>query len=131
MLRRAAAAMDHALNDALKPWSLTATQYNVLRILRGAGSNGLCGREVGERMIARVPDVPRMLERMAEAGLIGREQDPDDRRHTTARITPKGLRLLDELEPTISALHRRAVRGVDRAQLRALVGVLEAVRGSL
>jgi DNA-binding MarR family transcriptional regulator len=127
-LRRSAAALDHALNDVLKPWELTATQYNVLRILRGAGAAGLCGREVGERMIARVPDVPRMLERMAEAGLVSRERDPADRRHTTARITAKGLRLLDEIAPTLGGLHRRAVRGLTREQMAALKQGLESIR---
>ena len=70
------------------------TQYNVLRILRGAGARGLCGREVGERLISRVPDVSRLLDRMAEMGLLAKERDAADRRHVTARITPKGRRVL-------------------------------------
>lgn len=130
-LRRTAAALDHAINDALKPWNLTATQYNVLRILRGAEPDGLCGREVGERMIARVPDVPRMLERMADARLVSRKRDPDDGRQTTARITAQGLRLLDEIEPALGALHRRALRGVGGAPLKTLTTMLEVVRTQL
>ncbi len=127
-LRRTAAALDHAINDALKPWRLTGTQYNVLRILRGAGGEGLCGREVGDRMIAHVPDVPRMLERMADAGLVRRERDETDRRHTTARITAQGLRLLEEIDPALTALHRRAVRGVGREALRAFANTLDVIR---
>jgi len=130
-LRRTAAALDHALSDVLKPSGLTATQYNVLRILRGAGAQGLCGREVGERMIASVPDVPRMLERMAEAGLVAREADPRDRRHTTARITAKGLKLLDALAPAIGGLHRRMMHGVDHEQLRTLTGLLARVQANV
>ena len=95
-LLRTAAIVDHANDEALRPFGITGTQFNVLRILRGAGENGLCGREVGERMINRVPDVPRLLDRMEKAGLIGRDRDPDDRRHVTARITEKGRALLDE-----------------------------------
>ena len=94
---RTAAVLEYEINEALKPFDLTSTQYNVLRILRGAEPDGLCGREVGERLITPLPDVPRLLDRMTEAGLIGRKRDPADRRHVTARITQRGLRLLDEV----------------------------------
>ena len=82
-LLRTAAIVDHALDEMLRPYGLTGTQFNVLRILRGAGQDGLCGREIGERMITRVPDVPRLLDRMEKAALISRERDPTDRRHVT------------------------------------------------
>src|SRR5450756_2273564 len=86
---RTAAVLDHQLGEALRPHRITATQYNVLRILRGAGAAGLCGREIAERMVARVPDVPRMLERLEAMRLIRRERDAGDRRHVTARIAPQ------------------------------------------
>jgi DNA-binding MarR family transcriptional regulator len=69
---RTSAMLDHELADALKPFGITPTQHNVLRILRGAGQGGLCGREVAERMVASVPDVPRMLERLEAMGFITR-----------------------------------------------------------
>jgi len=125
---RTAAVLEHQINDALKPFELTGSQYNVLRILRGAGSAGLCGREVGERMVAQVPDVPRLLERMTEAGLLTRERDPADRRHITARITPKGLRLLDEVEPALGEIERRRIGSLDRNEIQTLLRHLEAVR---
>jgi DNA-binding MarR family transcriptional regulator len=125
---RTAAVLEHEINDALKPFDLTMTQYNVLRILRGAGSAGLCGREVGERLIARVPDVPRLLERMTEAGLVARERDPADRRHVTARITPEGLRLLDEVEPALAPIERRRTGGLGPGEIPALLRHLDAVR---
>ena len=125
---RTAAVLEHEINDALKPFDLTMTQYNVLRILRGAGSSGLCGREVGERLIARVPDVPRLLERMTEAGLVARERDPADRRHVTARITPEGLRLLDEVEPALAPIERRRTGGLGPGEIQALLRHLDAVR---
>jgi len=125
---RTAAVLEHQINDALKPFELTGSQYNVLRILRGAGSAGLCGREVGERMVAQVPDVPRLLERMTEAGLLTRERDPADRRHITARITPKGLRLLDEVEPALGEIERRRIGSLGRNGIQALLRHLEAVR---
>src|SRR5215218_7634433 len=94
-LMRTAAIVDHATDEMLRPFGLTGTQFYVLRILRGAGQEGLCGREIGERMIARVPDVPRLLDRLEKADLISRERDPGDRRHVTARVTTKGQELLD------------------------------------
>ena len=63
-IARTAAIVDHAGADALKRFDLTGTQYNVLRILRGAGENGLCRNEVGERLVTKVPDVTRLLDRM-------------------------------------------------------------------
>src|SRR5918911_521143 len=106
-LLRTAAIFEHAQQEALRPFGITGTQYNVLRILRGAGEAGLCGREVGERMITRVPDIPRLLERMEEAGLISRERDTDDRRHVIARITTAGLRVIDEVTPVLTAVEKR------------------------
>src|SRR6476661_7665572 len=78
---RTAAMLEHHLTEVLKPYGITPTQYNVLRILRGAGSGGLCGREVAERMVSRVPDISRLLDRMEEMDLVDRERDPADRRH--------------------------------------------------
>jgi DNA-binding MarR family transcriptional regulator len=125
---RTAAVLEHEINDTLKPFDLTSTQYNVLRILRGAEPNGLCGREVGERLITPLPDVPRLLDRMTEAGFVARKRDPADRRHVTARITPRGLRLLDEVQPALEAIERRRAGALSRDQVRALIHHLELVR---
>jgi MarR family transcriptional regulator, organic hydroperoxide resistance regulator len=125
---RTAAMLDHAVNDALKPHGITATQYNVLRILRGAGKRGLCGREVGERLISRVPDVSRLLDRMDALGLMTRERDAADRRHVTARITPKGLRLLLQVQPALEEIERQRTEHLDPDALRALIETLDAVR---
>ena len=129
-LLRTAALLDHALHEALKPHGLTLAQYNVLRILRGAGRAGLCGRDVGERLIARVPDVPRLLDRMEELGLLGRERDSVDRRHVTARITPAGLRLLDDATPAVAEVERRWLGRLDADGLRALIAALDAIRAA-
>ncbi|HEV8455072.1 MAG TPA: hypothetical protein VGQ24_09290, partial [Gemmatimonadales bacterium] len=66
---RTAAILDHHLAEVLRPYGITTTQYNVLRILRGAGHRGMCGREVGERLVSKVPDVSRLLDRTEELGL--------------------------------------------------------------
>lgn len=128
-LMRAAAALEHAVGETLRPFGVTLTQYNVLRILRGAGPRGLCGRDVGERLISRVPDVPRLLDRMEEMGLIHRERDPGDRRHVTARVTDQGLRVLEAATPAIDVLERERFSPLGPARLGALVEALEAVRG--
>jgi len=125
---RTAAVLEYEINEALKPFDLTSTQYNVLRILRGAEPNGLCGREVGERLITPLPDVPRLLDRMTEAGLVARKRDPEDRRHVTARITPRGLRLLDEVQPAMEAIERKRTRALGRDQIQALLEHLDLVR---
>lgn len=125
---RTAAVLDHHLGEALKPHGITPTQYNVLRILRGAGAGGLCGREVAERMVSRVPDVPRLLDRLEATQLLSRERDPEDRRHVTARITPKGLDLLAAVGPAIEALERSRLGRLSERTLTGLIDGLAVVR---
>ncbi len=127
-LLRTATVLEHEVNEALRPHGITLTQYNVLRILRGAGSRGLCGREIGERLIARVPDVPRLLERMAETGLIARVRDAGDRRHVTARLAPKGRRLLAATSPLVEGLARARFARLPAAAVDRLVDALAEVR---
>src|SRR5215213_4956096 len=75
-----AARLDHEMIDVLKPHGLTPTQFNALRILRGAGPEGLCRNEVRDRLIARVPDATRLLDRLEESGLVTRTREGEDRR---------------------------------------------------
>ena len=126
-LMRTAAIVDHATDEALRPYGVTTTQFNVLRILRGAGPNGLCGREIGERMITRVPDVPRLLDRLEKAEYISRERDSSDRRHVTARITAKGEALLDEMADVSPSVVER-FKQLPEDQLRSLIEALDFIR---
>lgn len=126
-LMRTAAIVDHATDEALRPYGVTTTQFNVLRILRGAGPNGLCGREIGERMITRVPDVPRLLDRLEKAEYISRERDSNDRRHVTARITAKGEALLAEMGDVSPPIVDR-FKQLSEDQLRALIDALDFIR---
>lgn len=130
-IARTAAVLEHALVQALKPFDITPTQYNVLRILRGAGADGLCRNEVSERLVRRVPDVTRLLDRMEETGLLVRARDDADRRYVTARISPQGLAVLERLDQEIHRIHRSQLGHVDPKQLRRLIGLLTAVRGGL
>jgi DNA-binding MarR family transcriptional regulator len=126
---RTAAVLEHQINDALRPCGITSLQYNVLRILRGAGSNGLCGREISERLVSKVPDVSRLLDRMEGMQLLRRERDADDRRHVTARITPKGLSVLDEARPKLEVVERERFGHIDGERLQVIIDVLADVRG--
>lgn len=125
---RTAAVLEHAVNDALKPFGLTMTQYNVLRILRGSEGEGLCGKEIAVRLVNPSPDVARLLDRMEEAGLLARERSTTDRRYVTTRITPKGLGLLDTVDPVLQEVQAARVGSLDNNQLESLVAILEAIR---
>ena len=94
-LMRTADALSRGVEEILKLAGLSHTQYNVLRILRGAGEQGLCCREVAERMITRDPDITRLLDRLERRGLLTRSRDSKDRRVITVRITPAGLKVLE------------------------------------
>ena len=127
-ITRTAAVIEHAVAQALRPHEITPTQYNVLRILRGAGSDGLCRLEVGERLVRRVPDVTRLLDRMEDSGLIARRRGKDDRRYVATYITPKGLELLAAIDKEICQIHHEQLGHVDARSLRLLVEVLAKVR---
>lgn len=103
-LQRTSAAVGHLLEQKLRPRGLSPTQYNVLRILRGAGQDGLCQYEVGERLVAQVPDVPRILERMERAGWVRRRKADADRRMVMASLTETGRVLVDELDTPVLAI---------------------------
>src|SRR6201997_4659034 len=90
----------------LKSEDLSPTQYNVLRILRGAPPAGLPCGEIGSRMIARDPDITRLLDRLEKRSLISRCRESKDRRLVLTRITPEGLELLARLDEPVRAQHR-------------------------
>ncbi len=125
---RTAGVLEHAVAEGLKPYGLTPTQYNALRILRGAGEKGLCRNEVGARMLNPVPDATRLLDRLIAAGHVVKCQNPADRRYVTARITPKGLELLAELDEPVSAMHRQQLGHMSDAELRRMADLLETAR---
>src|SRR4029079_7825362 len=90
---RTSATMTDAMEEFLNPHGITGTQDNVLRMLRGAEPAGLCRNELRDRMLTRMPDVTRLLDRMEEAGLVERTRDNEDRRMGTSRITQKALQI--------------------------------------
>jgi DNA-binding MarR family transcriptional regulator len=127
-IARTAALLEHATAEALKPYGLTPTQYNALRILRGAEPEGLCRNEVRDRLVARVPDATRLLDRLDEMGLVVREREGDDRRFVRSRITRAGLELIRPLDGVLQGLHAKSLGHLGERKLRALVGLLGEAR---
>jgi DNA-binding MarR family transcriptional regulator len=118
---RTAGILLDGIEQVLRPAGITGAQYNVLRILRGAEPKGLCRNDVRDRMLSRMPDMTRLLDRMEKAGLVSRSRDDTDRRMVTTRITEKGLAVLNEMDPQIDAEHRRRLGHMTEDQLRTLV----------
>jgi len=127
-LLQLADALSQEAEQFLKAAGLTGTQYNVLRILRGAEPEGLPCRGIGDRMISHDPDMTRLLDRMEKRGLITRERQTDDRRVVKTRITPQALRLLKTLDQPVHELHKRQFRHMPAARLKILSRLLEEVR---
>jgi DNA-binding MarR family transcriptional regulator len=116
-----------AAEQVVKSAGLTGAQYNVLRILRGAGREGLACREIGERMISRDPDITRLLDRMEKHELITRERQSDDRRVVKTFVTPAGLQLLKTLDQPVRELHKKQFERLNAKQLNALAELLRAL----
>lgn len=127
VVRTSSALMD-MVEYLLKPYGISATQYNVLRILRGAGEGGLCRNELRDRMLTRMPDMTRLLDRMEEAGLVTRSRERDDRRMVLTQITARGRELLSQLDRPMNDLHRKQLAQLDEGQLRSLIDLLTLVR---
>ena len=124
---RTAAVLQDWMERVLRPYGITGAQYNVLRILRGS-PEGLCRNDVRDRMLTRMPDVTRLLDRMEDAGLIWRARGTEDRRLVTTRLTAEGRRLVDELDPVLEAEHRRIMGGLGDDEHRTLVALLRQIR---
>jgi DNA-binding MarR family transcriptional regulator len=116
--------------QVLRKERLSANQYNVLRILRGAPEGLACG-EIGRRMITRDPDITRLLDRLEERGLISRSRTNPDRRRVVIRITGPGLKLLSRLDMPIQDVHRRQLGHLEQKRLRLLSELLSEVRSPL
>ena len=129
-VERTAAMLAHRLADAFKAHGITATQYNVLRILRGAGADGLSRTDIRCRLVAQVPDVTRLIDRLEEAGLVERNRDGADRRVVTTRITREGLAMLDALDGPVTQAHAQQLGHMTATQLQSLIDLLALARAA-
>jgi DNA-binding MarR family transcriptional regulator len=128
---RTADLLTQRMVDVLKPYSLSPTQYNVLRILRGAGQEGLSCKEVGNRLVARDPDITRLMDRLEKRRLMRRDRAKEDRRVVTHYLTAEGLNLVNSLDRPIEAAHRETLGHVAPQKLEKLISVLEEIRIAL
>ena len=128
-LIRAAGEMDRDFADLFKAHGLSQAQYNVLRILRGAGDAGLACGQVGDRLIRHDPDVTRLLDRLEKGGLIARVREPADRRIVRTRITAAGLALVARLDAPVDAIHERRFGHMSEARLKQLRGLIDEACG--
>ncbi len=126
-LMKAADALAQEAEQVLKAKGLTGTQYNVLRILRGAEPGGLACSTIGERMISHDPDMTRLLDRMEKRSLITRQRQSDDRRVVKTRITASGQEILKRLEQPIRELHKRQFQHMAAARVKTLAGLLRKI----
>jgi DNA-binding MarR family transcriptional regulator len=129
-LLRTAEWLSRGVVETLSRADLTPTQYNALRILRGAGEEGASCSEVSERMVTKDSDVTRLLDRLEARGLISRGREAKDRRRVVTRITDEGLRVLAQLDGPIAETHRRRLGHLADKQLDTLGELLKAARNA-
>jgi DNA-binding MarR family transcriptional regulator len=121
-------ALQQPVAELLKQYQLTPTQYNLLRILRGAGQEGVTCSQACERMITPDPDMTRLLDRMEARHLVERERSLEDRRIVVSRIRKEGLALVNEIDQPLHALLKRLLGHIGQKRLRELIETLELLR---
>ncbi len=127
-VQRTADTLSQKIEQFLKPWGISGTQYNVLRILRGAGSEGLRCGEIGERMITHDPDITRLLTRMEKAGWIERARYSGDRRVVLTKINRRGLELLKQIDKPIEQFTQELGSDIPEKRFRELIDILDEIR---
>lgn len=127
-LIRTASILQAEMSRFLKARGLSCPQYNVLRILAGAGEDGLPCAEIGTRMVAAVPDITRLIDRLSKAGYVTRERSASDRRVVNVKITPEGSEIATALMPELNELHLKQLGHMTDEDLTALSNLLARCR---
>ncbi|HSS79005.1 MAG TPA: MarR family transcriptional regulator [Thermoanaerobaculia bacterium] len=127
-LLRTSDLVRRAVDRTLAPFDITPQQYNVLRILRGAGESGLPTLEISDRMLEQAPGITRLLDRLEAKGWVRRERCPQDRRQVLCWLTAPGLALVERLDDPIDTADRDAVAMLSAADQERLLRLLEAIR---
>jgi DNA-binding MarR family transcriptional regulator len=127
-VQRTAAVFEQAGEGALKPHGISSTQYNALRILRGAGPKGLSCQEVGARMVRLDPDLTRLFDRLEARGLLSRARSEEDRRVVLVRLAPAGARLLASLDGVMEDLLKKMLGRLGEKKLQLLIELCEEAR---
>lgn len=126
-----ASLLDRVIARILAPHKISPAQYNVLRILRGAGAAGLPTLAIRCRMIDPSAAITRLVDKLEEAGLVARSRASDDRREVRCRITPQGLVLLTELEPSFVGLHTGVAEEISVDELKSAIRTMDRIRNLL
>lgn len=129
-LMRTSDCLQRAFQQRIRGFGLTSTQYNVLRILRGAQPDGLTCAAIGARMIATEPDITRLQARLKRLKLIRQHRDRHDRRVVWTQISDAGLDLLHAMDPVIQRIPGELLGHVNAAALAELIRLLELARRS-
>jgi DNA-binding MarR family transcriptional regulator len=127
-LMRTADVLHRAFHRRTRDWGVTTTQYNVLRILRGAHPQGLTCSAIGGRMITAEPDITRLLSRLKALKLVRQQRDKHDRRVVWTQISTAGLQLLKEMDPVIQQLPVELLGHLSKPELAELIRMLELAR---
>jgi DNA-binding MarR family transcriptional regulator len=127
-LLRSSDVLHRAFHRRMRDWGVTSTQYNVLRILRGAQPRGLTCAAIGSRMITAEPDITRLLGRLKKLKLVKQQRDRCDRRVVWTQISETGLELLTAMDPVIDQVPRELLGHMSKAELTDLTRLLEMVR---
>jgi DNA-binding MarR family transcriptional regulator len=128
---RTASELSYAVDQFFRQFDITQSQYNVLRILRGAGADGLCRNEISERMVTATPDMTRLLDRMEKAGWVTRKRAEDDRRQVSTHITKSGMELLARLEKPTADIVTPIFAGAAISDLKTVLKVNDQIRTKL
>jgi DNA-binding MarR family transcriptional regulator len=127
-IQRTADILLQEILDVLRPSGLSATQYNVLRILRGAGEAGVTCKDIGARLVTRDPDITRLLDRLEKRNLLTRARTREDRRFVNIRISDEGMDLLRQLDGPVEEKQVEMMRHMSREQLASGIALLERLR---
>jgi len=128
---RTASELSYAVDQFFRPFDITPSQYNVLRILRGAGTDGLCRNEISEGMVTATPDMTRLLDRMEKSGWVTRERAVEDRRQVSTHITKSGMELLARLERPTGDFVTPLFAGATISDLKTVLKVNDQIRTKL
>lgn len=127
-VERTAAVLRHPFESLFREHGISRTQYNVLRILRGAGPEGLTCSQIAERLVTRDSDITRLLDRLERHALVARHRDERDRRVVTSAITSKGLELTSALDEPVKQLTKQLLGHLDQREARNLIDLMEKAR---
>lgn len=129
-LMRTADVIRRYFAGVLEPFGVTLPQYNALRIVRGAGPDGVPTLAIAERMIEMTPGITRLLDRLEKKELVWRERCPTDRRRVTCRLTDAGSRLMADIDKTVNDADDRAMPTLSERQQRTLIRLMDIIRST-